>query len=122
MKSLFFVILTLPQISLANCPIEIQFDAKAYCLDIQWLKGEERIRGKFQEVDIATPYLNTQNMEPAPRWIYSRAAVTLWPKEQSETPAQRIPGFKVFPFMQMVSAHSHSTTYKFRSDLSLRHI
>ncbi|MCB0413003.1 MAG: hypothetical protein KDD50_01635 [Bdellovibrionales bacterium] len=105
--------------SLANassaCPYEIYENSTIYCVDLEWMNGEKKLRGQFYEVEQESPYL-IPNDEIPQKWVYSRARLAVWKKEDSLRTLVILPDLVVFPYMKMMNGHHHGTGYDFKID------
>ncbi|MCB0363577.1 MAG: hypothetical protein KDD35_12700 [Bdellovibrionales bacterium] len=115
MKYLFYIFVILPELAYSQCPIEVTSNGETYCTDITWDYGEKKIRGQFEPTETPSPYLVPMGEIPQ-KWIYSKAYISVWKKEDSHRAAVEIPNFRVFPYMQMKNGHHHSTAYDFFYD------
>lgn len=112
MKIFILLFLTLPMKVFANCPYTIEVSGQSYCVEIQWLNGDIKKQGVFQESSESSPQLVLKGTVPQ-KWIYSKALFHIWEKNDPAQQPQQIEDFKVYPYMTMISGHHHSTSHQF---------
>lgn len=118
MKNLLLVtiILGMPFFAKAHCPAEVVQNGKSYCASVEWLDGEKKIKGEFVGVDVETAYSIPMRERPQ-KWVYSRAAVSIWEKGDATHAPVFLEGFRVFHYMVMENGHHHDGgSYEFEKD------
>jgi hypothetical protein len=115
MKYFCALIIFLPNISFAHCPIALDVNGEQYCTSLNWLNGDKKIKGQLEETAVLSPYLIPSGEIPQ-KWIYAKAEFLIWKNGDSTHTAQTPEGLRIFPYMTMADGHHHSTSYEFNFD------
>lgn len=117
MKIIIALLVLVPSLSYAVCPIAINVNGQEYCTEVQWQKGERQIRGKSQISEQYSPHMIVRSLGQTPLlWVYSGARFQFWKKEDTRQQPQFIENLIIFPFMRMKNGHHHSTASDFYWD------
>lgn len=112
MKILITLLMILPSLASAHCPIAFEAGGEKYCTAIEWLNGEQKIKGQMQPSTELSPQMVTIGTVPQ-KWIYSKAQFKVWKDGDRNHIPQQVTNFTVFPYMFMESGHHHSTSFAF---------
>jgi hypothetical protein len=104
--SLFISFISLVYADLSSDCLEITHQEQVYCVQIEWLLGEQKLQGQFQASNQMSPHWIEMGEVPQ-RWVYSQAFVRLWSSEDPNQQSVQIPDFKVFAYMTMSNGHHH---------------
>ena len=111
MKFFIALMIAIPSIASAHCPLELDIDGTTYCGDAQWLNGERKIKGQWQETSELSPQLVAMGEIPQ-KWIYSKVSFVFWQKGDAHHKPVFIEDLRIFPYMHMENGHHHSTSYQ----------
>jgi hypothetical protein len=114
---LLFSVLWFPLWGQAHCPWPVQVNDQAYCVDVIWHFGEQKLQGQFSGSEMPSPHLVPMSEIPQ-GWIFSRASLYIWEQGDPLHQPVEIENFRVFPYMFMENGHHHSTGYEFAYDSS----
>ncbi len=115
MKITKWLLIFLPTLSYAHCPIPFETDNQSFCAEIEWLSGERKVQGQFESVNYKSPQLNLRGEIPQ-KWVYSKMNIHVWEKGDHSHVPKFLKDFRVFPYMFMENGHHHSASYDFRWD------
>lgn len=112
MKFIFALLFLLPLTAAAHCPFAMEVGGTKYCYDIQWINGEQKLQGQFNDTESLSPQLVVTGTVPQ-KWVYSRAFINFWIEGDEDHKPVRVDNLKIFPYMEMANGHHHSTSYEF---------
>lgn len=116
MKTILAAVLILVSPSLwAHCPVAFVDNSMDYCMDIEWAKGDKMVKGKLQQVDLLSPYLNPENEIPQ-KWVYSKALIRVWKNGDKTHVPVYIENLRFFPYMTMVDGMHHQASSQLTYD------
>jgi hypothetical protein len=112
MRKAFVILFFLPLISQAHCPYSIKTKSQNYCLDIQWLNSEIKVKGGWQTSPELSPYLISMGEVPQ-KWHYSKVQFLVWLEGDNNHKPQKIENLNIKPYMKMADGHHHQASSDF---------
>jgi hypothetical protein len=106
----------------AHCPFDLEIEGEFFCADVEWLQAELKVgEGEFRKAfdkNSGSPVMSPQIIHMGvigPKWLYSKAKVTIWKKGDQDHAPVLLDGLNVFPYMVMENGHHHDSAYEFKT-------